>query len=592
MDKFIVSARKYRPQRFDSVIGQEHITTTLRNAIRQQHLAHAFLFCGPRGVGKTTCARILAKTINCEQLTPEGEACNQCSSCRTFDQGTSMNIFELDAASNNGVDAMRELIEQVRFAPQGGTYKVYIIDEVHMLSTGAFNAFLKTLEEPPPFVIFILATTEKQKILPTILSRCQIFDFKRITTSDTVRHLASITREENIAAETPALHVIAQKSEGCLRDALSLLDKLVSFSDGKVTYSQTLEHLNILDEDQYFSMLDHLSRQQVAEALLLMDRILARGFEGDTFLEGLNEVIRNLLVSSDERSVTLLDVPDDFRDKYLETARALPLGWLICALNVITESLAGYRTARNKRLHTELCLIRLGFLNQAVQLASGDSSGAKKKLTEAFRAVGFRALPDPPAGEMRPPAQVPTPAPKLTVEVERKKTASAPPPPPPPPPASSKAKPTGSVKLGSLKKLHDRVTAEMNLHTQAEPLTPERLQEAWNSYIQQLADKKDHTTADAFRTCSLAIQDETHLYIRTDSIIQQRFIDGERSRLILHLQHFFKNPQILFRTVKVETAEENTPVKKVLSSKQHYQQLAESYPLIRALREKLNLDLD
>src|SRR5215471_12407739 len=256
MDQFIVSARKYRPQNFDTVVGQGHITTTLKNAIKHQQLAHAFLFCGPRGVGKTTCARILAKTINCEHTTKDGEACNKCNSCVSFNEGTSLNIHELDAASNNSVDDIRTLVDQVRFAPQAGRYKVYIIDEVHMLSSSAFNAFLKTLEEPPSYAIFILATTEKHKILPTILSRCQIFDFKRITTADTVEHVQEICKKEDIKADKASLHLIAMKSEGCMRDALSILDKIVSFTSGAVTYQETLEHLNILDADYYFRMLE------------------------------------------------------------------------------------------------------------------------------------------------------------------------------------------------------------------------------------------------------------------------------------------------------------------------------------------------
>src|SRR6476469_1802968 len=272
-EKFVVSARKYRPQNFSTVVGQAHITTTLKNAINNNQLAHAFLFCGPRGVGKTTCARILAKTINCENKTKDGEACNTCNSCVSFDAGTSLNIHELDAASNNSVDDIRSLVEQVRFAPQAGKYKVYIVDEVHMLSSSAFNAFLKTLEEPPPYAIFILATTEKHKILPTILSRCQIFDFKRIINNDTVEHLQEIADKENIKTEKAALQVIAQKSEGCMRDALSILDKIVSFTNGEVTYQNILEHLNILDEDYYFKLLDSLQQQDLAGAMLLFDDI-------------------------------------------------------------------------------------------------------------------------------------------------------------------------------------------------------------------------------------------------------------------------------------------------------------------------------
>jgi DNA polymerase-3 subunit gamma/tau len=273
MENFVVSARKYRPQNFSTVVGQAHITTTLKNAIRQQQLAHAFLFCGPRGVGKTTCARILAKTINCSQPTADGEACNNCNSCVSFDAGTSLNIHELDAASNNSVDDIRELVDQVRFSPQAGKYKVYIIDEVHMLSTSAFNAFLKTLEEPPPHAIFILATTEKHKILPTILSRCQIFDFKRITLADTVAHLEEIAEKEHINAEKAALQLIAQKSEGCMRDSLSILDKMVSFTGGEVTYQHTLEHLNILDEDYYFRFHELLQQENLPGVLLLFDEI-------------------------------------------------------------------------------------------------------------------------------------------------------------------------------------------------------------------------------------------------------------------------------------------------------------------------------
>ena len=322
MDKFIVSARKYRPQTFDTVVGQSHITTTLKNAIKNQQLAHAFLFCGPRGVGKTTCARILAKTINCENQQPDGEACNQCQSCVSFNEGTSLNIHELDAASNNSVDDIRSLVDQVRFAPQAGNYKVYIIDEVHMLSSSAFNAFLKTLEEPPPYAIFILATTEKHKILPTILSRCQIFDFKRITTNDTVEHLEEITKKEDITAEKAALQVIAQKSEGCMRDALSILDKIVSFTNGEVTYQHTLEHLNILDADYYFKLIDCMERQDLAGSMLLFDDINRKGFDEELVLNGFSEFIRNLLIGKDERLGALLEVVESFKSRYIATAKS------------------------------------------------------------------------------------------------------------------------------------------------------------------------------------------------------------------------------------------------------------------------------
>ncbi|ANH82237.1 DNA polymerase III, subunit gamma and tau [Niabella ginsenosidivorans] len=379
MDKFIVSARKYRPQTFDTVVGQQHITTTLKNAIRQNQLAHAFLFCGPRGVGKTTCARILAKTINCEHPTPEGEACNECNSCISFNQGTSLNIHELDAASNNSVDDIRTLVDQVRFAPQAGRYKVYIIDEVHMLSSSAFNAFLKTLEEPPPYAIFILATTEKHKILPTILSRCQIFDFKRITTNDTVTHLEAICEKEGVTADKAALQTIAQKSEGCMRDALSIMDKIVSFTNGELTYSNTLEHLNILDEDYYFRLLEDMLQQELAGAMLLYDDINRKGFEGDLVLNGFAAFIRNLLVSSDEKVVALLDTVESFRQRYMDMARRVPAPFLISALNILNEAEINYRAARNKRLHVELTLIKLCYLQQALEVTSGDGELHKKK---------------------------------------------------------------------------------------------------------------------------------------------------------------------------------------------------------------------
>ena len=379
MEKFIVSARKYRPQTFDTVVGQDHITTTLKNAIKSGHLAHAFLFCGPRGVGKTTCARILAKTINCENTSAEGEACNECHSCKSFNEGTSMNIHELDAASNNSVEDIRSLVEQVRFAPQAGKYKVYIIDEVHMLSSSAFNAFLKTLEEPPPYAIFILATTEKHKILPTILSRCQIFDFKRITLQDTVDHLSGISDKEHIKSEETALQLIAQKSEGCMRDALSILDKIVSFTNGEVNYANTIEHLNILDADYYFRLIDCMLKQDLAGAMLLYNDIDRKGFEGDMVLNGFAEFTRNLLVCKDERVAELLEVVESFRQRFVETAKRTDAGYLISVLNILNESEISYRAARNKRLHVELALIRLCYLQQAYELTGSGNEISKKK---------------------------------------------------------------------------------------------------------------------------------------------------------------------------------------------------------------------
>lgn len=367
-DNYIVSARKYRPQTFDTVVGQMHITTTLKNAILHQHLAHAYLFCGPRGVGKTTCARILAKTINCERPTQEMEACGNCNSCQSFQSNASFNVFELDAASNNSVDDIRELVNQVRFAPQNGRYKIYIIDEVHMLSASAFNAFLKTLEEPPSYAIFILATTEKHKILPTILSRCQIFDFKRITSQNISDHLFSIATKEGMMAQEAALHVIAQKSEGCMRDALSMLDRIASFTNGQLTYAATMEHLNMLDADFYFKLSDNILAQDISSVLLLLNDVLERGFEGNVIIEGLSEHLRNMLLCKDQRMVKLLDIPNEHKALYFEKANQLPPSFIISALSVLNDCELNYKNSVSKRLHIEMGLIRLCYLLQSTKL--------------------------------------------------------------------------------------------------------------------------------------------------------------------------------------------------------------------------------
>ncbi len=429
-EQYIVSARKYRPQTFDTVVGQQHITTTLKNAISNQHLAHAYLFCGPRGVGKTTCARILARTINCEHPTADTEACGTCSTCRSFEDNTSFNIFELDAASNNSVDDIRALTEQVRYAPQHGKYKIYIIDEVHMLSSAAFNAFLKTLEEPPAYAIFILATTEKHKILPTILSRCQIFDFKRIQTADIVGHMANICSKESVDAENKALHIIAQKSEGCMRDALSMMDRIAGFSGGQLSYALTVEHLNILDADVYFRWSDMLLSKDLTGALLLLEEVLQRGFEGDVLLNGFSSHYRNLLLSKDVRMAELLDVPEEHKRIYYEKAATLPAPYILSALSILNEAELGFRNALNKRLHLELCLIRLCYLNDVLDLSGLPEAVEKKKLAEPAITpatdsvvrpeVAAKSQPEPP-----PVMVSPAPEPKPP-EVHAAKTAKRP----------------------------------------------------------------------------------------------------------------------------------------------------------------------
>lgn len=369
MGNFIVSARKYRPQKFSEVVGQESITTTLENALRTDHLAHAFLFCGPRGVGKTTCARILARTLNCENVQNVVDPCGECSSCKSFNQNASFNIFELDAASNNSVDDIRTLTEQVRFAPQQGKFKVYIIDEVHMLSQSAFNAFLKTLEEPPSHAIFILATTEKHKILPTILSRCQIFDFKRIQVKDTVKHLEEICKQEGVEAETDALTVIAQKSDGALRDALSLFDRLASVGDKKITYRSVIENLNMLDYDVYFKTADACLREDVRDVLLILDKVLNDGFEADAFLNGLASHFRDLLVCQDPRTIHLQDHSETLKQRYLDQSSLMSTAYLFSALNLINQTDISFPLAQNKRLHVEMALSKICFLNRATTIA-------------------------------------------------------------------------------------------------------------------------------------------------------------------------------------------------------------------------------
>ena len=380
MENFVVSARKYRPSDFKHVVGQGHITTTLKNAIKNDHLAQAFLFCGPRGVGKTTCARILAKTINCENRQENGEACNSCSSCEAFNSNSSFNVHELDAASNNSVDEIRNLVEQVRYLPQKGKYKVYIIDEVHMLSPAAFNAFLKTLEEPPRHAIFILATTEKHKIIPTILSRCQIFDFNRIQIQDISQHLEYISKKESVEYEIEALRLIATKADGALRDALSIFDLIVTFSAGKkVTYQETINNLHILDYDYYFKITDALLEESISKALLIFDEILKKGFDGHNFLLGLSEHLRELMVCKDPDTVMLLQVSETAKAKYVEQSAQSPISFLLSALNICNQADLSYKASKNQRLHVELVLMKLAKLPHAISLAAIAGQEGKKK---------------------------------------------------------------------------------------------------------------------------------------------------------------------------------------------------------------------
>ncbi len=593
MDKFIVSARKYRPQTFDTVIGQEHITTTLRNAIRNNQLAHAFLFCGPRGVGKTTCARILAKTINCENRTADGEACNVCNSCISFNEGISLNIHELDAASNNSVDDIRTLVDQVRFAPQAGKYKVYIIDEVHMLSSSAFNAFLKTLEEPPPYAIFILATTEKHKILPTILSRCQIFDFKRISLNDTVEHLQEICKKEKIKTDKTSLQLIAQKSEGCMRDALSILDKIVSFTNGEVNYQNTLEHLNILDADYYFKLIGCMQQQDLAGAMLLYDDINRKGFEGDMVLNGFAEFIRNLLVCKDEKCAILLEVVEGFREKYISTAKKVSAAYLISSLNILNETEINYKAARNKRLHVELALIKLCYLQQALELVNDENGVSKKKLVETSKPVAFRKIePIEIRREEDLKLIIETAEEKISLHEEPKiysagseNTELQP----------SNSKPqTSNARLAALDKIRKQMQGngshDNGNNARSKPLDLEELQQAWHEYTSELKTKKN-SAWQGFEMAALQIQDANNFVAIVSSNIDLRFIEQEGLKVSQFLREKLQNNQLQFLIVMQENKElKITEIP--LTVREQYQKMIEQYPLVKELRDRLRLELD
>lgn len=652
MENFIVSARKYRPQNFSTVVGQSHITTTLKNAIRNHQLAHAFLFCGPRGVGKTTCARILAKTINCENLQPDGEACNECHSCKSFNEGSSFNIHELDAASNNSVDDIRTLVEQVRFAPQAGKYKIYIIDEVHMLSSSAFNAFLKTLEEPPSYAIFILATTEKHKILPTILSRCQIFDFKRITIQDTVDHLQDICNKENIQAETDALHLVAQKTDGCMRDSLSTLDKIVSFTAGHLTYQNTLEHLNILDYDYYFKVMDMVLNQDVASSLLLFDEILQKGFEGDNFLGGWAEFLRNLLLSKEEKAVHLVEVSGNLKERYKQLAGKVSPAYLITALNLLNETEINYRMARNKRLHVEMALIKLCFLQQAVTLVSDDHTGevAKKKLVadgsapQKLRApvaqpVTAKNITERPATAasiqsaegptltvqetpVAKPVEAPKPAapaaqPQFSAQVHTAPAAGntagsqvVKPTPTPAvkpaatvPPASAAmtpgqttatATPAAGAKLTGLAAMKEAMAAKQQstVVAEAKPLTAGALEVYWEEFIDRYRQANKMTVVSNLALAVLKILNPDEIGIVSRNIVQFRFMEEEKLVISEFFKQKFNNAGLILTLQLDETQQAQDIGPAPLSSREQFQQLVEKYPLVKELKDRLNMELD
>jgi DNA polymerase-3 subunit gamma/tau len=621
-DNYIVSARKYRPQTFDTVVGQEHITTTLKNAIKNQHLAHAYLFCGPRGVGKTTCARILAKTINCESPTEDMEACGVCSMCQSFKNNASFNVFELDAASNNSVDDIRELTSQVRFAPQQGKYKVYIIDEVHMLSASAFNAFLKTLEEPPPYAIFILATTEKHKILPTILSRCQIFDFKRITIHDIVAHLQGIAAKEGMIAQEAALHIIAQKSEGCMRDALSMLDRIASFTNGMLTYGNTMEHLNLLDADFYFRLSDSMLGQDVASALLQLDNALERGFDGDVIVGGLAEHFRNLLLCKDARMAKLLDVPNDHKPVYNEKANQAPPSFILSGLNVINDCELNYKNATNKRLHVEMCLIRLCFLQQSVkggQLAMAGEEVKKNtnSINAAAPAVTFQqsaaASPTPTQPiasygneQVRMPAMPEPIVVKPPVQQEVKPTPPQPAPQPAPIQQAAPAQPVAGHQPapGTPPPAGRRLTRDMiNLDADAlraaamrdvevKEFTLEIATELFEQYRQGLLAAGKNVINAQFSMMRLEVYPPDEMRIISPSELTDTYAREQRNML----SDFYRQNTKMIVRIKTEVREDKTVIEEqtnvVLSKSEMFDAMAQVNPYLARLRDALGLQVE
>lgn len=601
MENFVVSARKYRPQNFETVVGQSHITTTLKNAIKNNQLAHAFLFCGPRGVGKTTCARILAKTINCENRTADAEACNTCNSCKAFNEGQSFNIHELDAASNNSVDDIRALTDQVRFMPQSGKYKVYIIDEVHMLSSQAFNAFLKTLEEPPAHAIFILATTEKHKILPTILSRCQVFDFKRMSVSDTVAHLQEIGHKEKIEAEADALHLIAQKSEGCMRDALSIMDKIISFTNGHLTYQNTLEHLNILDYEYFFRVMDALQQQDAGATLLILDEVLQKGFEGSDFIEGLSAFIRDLLVGKDKRVIHLMEVSDNLKARYEQLSQNTDTAFLVSALNLLNEADIQYRQARNKRLLTEMCLIRLSYLQQAVALISDGQTGAvsKKKVT---------GPPQKPQ-QLRPPLPLkvsksgsPKVQPASTnVEAVPEKEKPAKKREEKKKPAEKKKIPvsenpfnaSGKLDLTSVRNKVEKKNNELSAQEEKQvlPLEDEGVQQLWQELIAELKEKQKQQATANMEMATISVIGDHEALITCRNSLQKHFIEDEKINFAEKLKTHFHNPGIQVIVKVDESLRQQQHGPEILTQRQQLEEMMKKYPLVKKLKEGLNLDL-
>jgi DNA polymerase-3 subunit gamma/tau len=600
MESFVVSARKFRPGAFESVIGQDAITRTLRNAIRQQQLAQAFLFTGPRGVGKTTCARILAKTINCQNITESVEPCNNCESCLNFNTTASFNIYELDAASNNSVDDIRSLIDQVRIPPQTGKYKVYIIDEVHMLSTQAFNAFLKTLEEPPPYAKFILATTEKQKVIPTILSRCQIFDFKRISIEDIIFQLKHVAQSQGIEAGEDALHIIAQKADGSMRDALSIFDQMANFSGNVISYQKVIENLNVLDYDYYFRVVDQFNANDISASLLLFAEVIDNGFDGQHFLGGLASHLRNLLVCQNPETIRLLDVGESLKNRYLAQAKSCSPAYLLRSLDKCNQYDLAYKNANNKRLHIEILLTQLGENNIAGGLMS--AAPVEKKTHNVITLSPSVAVPvkkDIPAGH---PERVLTPSPapehvSIPATEPEKTTAVTAAPPSPIGQISVKAKPQVNFGKGSLsikgttsdleRQSKEEEESAIPADAPADSFDETTLQTLWIKF----ADSYQITSPSLFTTLvkrqPVKISDLI-IGFEVDNKLQETEMKERKKDLMLFFRKALNNYHIDIEVSIASSIKDNKPYTAI----DKFKRMAEANPAILLLKDQLDLDLE
>jgi DNA polymerase III subunit gamma/tau len=595
MEKFIVSARKYRPARFEDVVGQDHITETLKNAIKNNKVAQAYLFTGPRGVGKTTCARILAKTINCEHISSDYEACGECPSCISFRESTSFNIHELDAASNNSVEGIRSLTEQVRYAPQSGKYKIYIIDEVHMLSQAAFNAFLKTLEEPPPYAVFILATTEKHKILPTILSRCQIFDFNRIGISDIVEHLGQISEKEKINAEKDALHLIAQKADGALRDALSIFDRLISFSNDNLTYDMVLKSLNILDYDYFFKLTDCLLAEDRTCVMLIFDEILQNGFEGDVLLQGLSQHFRDLLMCKDIQTVHLLEISDNLKEKYKIQSEYAPTGFLLSGLNIIGQGLQHYAFSKNKRILVELALIKICHLKQQIEPGTTVSSESKKN-TETVKKEKQEPLPQ------KNPSETPEPVvqkqePSLKEQEGNYKTVEK---------KEEKGKPldiAGEIKKRRSSSLikdvhkpqvtgHTKDSGEEKQVDIGPEISQEQLNEAWQGMLDNFKQAGDEAILSITKPLEPKVSSGNNLTISLNNKLQWNILKKEQIKIADQLNEQLKPSRVVISVIFDEASKVNLADNRPFTVQDKYKKMIEKNPLVKDLEQQLDLDLE